>query len=68
VILASESGLDCSRALEKRERVRQRRWTGIQLVGTDVIDNNGLVSKDVFVFGGHSTRARVWAAGCLFVD
>ena len=58
MILASETCLDCSRALEreKKEGMRQvgRKYSCLV---ADVIDNNGLVSKDVFVFGGHSTRA-----------
>jgi hypothetical protein len=59
VILASESGLDGSRALREKGKVSTTVKSGeIWVAGADVVDDDWLVSEDIFVFGGHSTGGR----------
>lgn len=56
MVLASESGLDGSRALREKGNVSTNVKSGeIWVVGADVVDDDWLVCEDIFVFGGHST-------------
>lgn len=55
MVLASESGLDGSRALREKGNVSTNVKSGeIWVVGADVVDDDWLVCEDIFVFGGHS--------------